>query len=772
MALKKINYTGSSKVILRLCEMVNQLIDGGGGGSTVTYTQTLSSGTKTGSISIDGVSTDMYAPTQPTKLSDLSNDSGFITNTVNNLTNYYLKSETYTQAEVDALISAIVTLNVLVVQTLPTQDISTTTIYLVPKQTPETQDIYDEYIYVNNAWEHIGTTQIDLSNYYTKTEINALLADKVDKVAGKQLSTEDFTSTLKTKLDGIADSADAVSWSQTQSTGTKIAEITINGTSQDVYAPTGSGGNPTASDVTYDNTETEIPETNVQGAIDLAFATIDNQNDVLEGLVNPTFTEAQTRTNVASGDSYQTLWGKVKKFFTDLKDLAFIAKDGSTSKYLRGDGTWQTFPTIPTVNNGTLTIQKNGTNVQTFTANQSANATANIIVPTKTSELNNDSEFIIADSTNLITMINALSIGGSDCEDDDYFVSQYAGGNRVGNTNYYRRSITCLYNNFRLRDGLLKRGSWLADTETYNANDIIGNIVFGYGNVSGHTNFATTGTLVDFCCRGSRGEKYRFQLQCSYTNNHLYIRRRNGDASAWSSWSRLALATEIPTVVSQANANALINSLSTGSSTPVDNDYYVSQYVGGGTTTTTYHRRPMSALYNYILGKADAVGNTVGTLVKRDSDGYVRSYGFRSASSSDKAKINGGGCYIKSYDDSGYTGCFASSFTNMSSKKFKENIKPITEEEAEKLLDVEVVTYDYKEDAGIISGDARLNQRGVIAEQVEDIIPSVITYEEEDGKMSPNGVDYSKFVPYLIKMVQIQQEEINNLKAEISALKK
>lgn len=41
-------------------------------------------------------------------------------------------------------------------------------------------------------------------------------------------------------------------------------------------------------------------------------------------------------------------------------------------------------PTIPTVNNGTLTIQKNGTKVATFTSNQSGNSTANIIVPTIT----------------------------------------------------------------------------------------------------------------------------------------------------------------------------------------------------------------------------------------------------------------------------------------------------------------------------------------------------------------------------------------------------
>ena len=53
--------------------------------------------------------------------------------------------------------------------------------------------------------------------------------------------------------------------------------------------------------------------------------------------------------------------------------------------------------------------------------------------------------------------------------------------------------------------------------------------------------------------------------------------------------------------------SALINALSAGTSTPQDADYYVSQYVGGGSTTTTYHRRPMSALWTYIKGKADVV---------------------------------------------------------------------------------------------------------------------------------------------------------------------
>lgn len=56
------------------------------------------------------------------------------------------------------------------------------------------------------------------------------------------------------------------------------------------------------------------------------------------------------------------------------------------------------------------------------------------------------------------------------------------------------------------------------------------------------------------------------------------------------------------------NLNEMINTqLTTSSSTPSDNDFYISQYAGGGATTTTYHRRPISALWDYIKSKADAV---------------------------------------------------------------------------------------------------------------------------------------------------------------------
>ena len=69
----------------------------------------------------------------------------------------------------------------------------------------ETDDNYSEYVWTENGkWEYIGQIQkTDLSDYFTKEQINALLDKKVDKEDGKTLSSNDFTNELKAKLDGI-----------------------------------------------------------------------------------------------------------------------------------------------------------------------------------------------------------------------------------------------------------------------------------------------------------------------------------------------------------------------------------------------------------------------------------------------------------------------------------------------------------------------------------------------------------------------------------------
>ncbi len=118
----------------------------------------------------------------PTKTSDLTNDSGFITNTVNNLVSYYLKTETYSKTEVDAIATAIKNSRFEVVATLPTTDIKTNVIYLVPTQSSTTSNVKDEYINLDGTttgWEMIGSTSVDLSGYVTTQQLNTALASYV-----------------------------------------------------------------------------------------------------------------------------------------------------------------------------------------------------------------------------------------------------------------------------------------------------------------------------------------------------------------------------------------------------------------------------------------------------------------------------------------------------------------------------------------------------------------------------------------------------------------
>lgn len=81
-----------------------------------------------------------------------------------------------------------------------------------------------------------------------------------------------------------------------------------------------------------------------------------------------------------------------------------VAAAGGIPDYVAGE--------LPTVNDATLTIQKNGTTVNTFTANSSSNVTANITVPTDTSDLTNGAGYIT--SSALPTKTSDLQNDGAD----------------------------------------------------------------------------------------------------------------------------------------------------------------------------------------------------------------------------------------------------------------------------------------------------------------------------------------------------------------------
>lgn len=135
--------------------------------------------TPNSSDSTSGTFVEYIEPRIPTETSDLTNNSGFITKAVNDLTNYYLKSETYTKEEVQSLISALNSVSLKKVDSLPESGDSNV-IYLVPKS-GSGNDIYDEYIYIDGKPEHIGSTQVDLSNYVQEAPSDGKTYGRKDK---------------------------------------------------------------------------------------------------------------------------------------------------------------------------------------------------------------------------------------------------------------------------------------------------------------------------------------------------------------------------------------------------------------------------------------------------------------------------------------------------------------------------------------------------------------------------------------------------------------
>ena len=105
-------------------------------------------------------------------------------------------------ADVTALQQAVAgALHRQIVASLPTTDIDPNTIYMILSGTSATENVYNEFMYVNNAWELIGTSATDLTNYYTKAEVDGKLLLKANDSDVVHRSGDETVGGVKTFAD-------------------------------------------------------------------------------------------------------------------------------------------------------------------------------------------------------------------------------------------------------------------------------------------------------------------------------------------------------------------------------------------------------------------------------------------------------------------------------------------------------------------------------------------------------------------------------------------
>ena len=193
-------YAGNS-AILYLLTKIKELLAGkvdtvsGKGLSTNDYTNTektklsnIAAGSQVNvleSVSVNGTAQTITSKgvniTVPTNTNQLTNGSGY--QTAANVESAITAKGYQTAAQVASAVSAAGHLKRIKVTTLPTASIDANAIYMVPK-TGSTGDKYNEYMYIDSAWELMGSSETDLSGYLkssdmveiTTAEIDAMLA--------------------------------------------------------------------------------------------------------------------------------------------------------------------------------------------------------------------------------------------------------------------------------------------------------------------------------------------------------------------------------------------------------------------------------------------------------------------------------------------------------------------------------------------------------------------------------------------------------------------
>lgn len=107
-------------------------------------------------------------PTVPTDNASFTNGAGY-------------QTASDVQAAINTALSGITGISFEVVESLPTTG-TAGTIYLVSNGSSSGTNLYNEWIYINNGWEFIGNTAVDLSNYLTTSDVVAITNAEIDTV--------------------------------------------------------------------------------------------------------------------------------------------------------------------------------------------------------------------------------------------------------------------------------------------------------------------------------------------------------------------------------------------------------------------------------------------------------------------------------------------------------------------------------------------------------------------------------------------------------------
>lgn len=164
--------------------------DGTSGSAFATESYVTTNGGKIDKIKVNGTEQTIAAAdksvdiTVPTAVSALTNDSGYLV--ASDISGKANAADVYTKAEVDSAIADavgdITSFELESVDALPASG-EKGVVYLVPNG-GNAPNVKDEYIWVTNAFEKIGTTEINLSNYLQSSDIEAITTAEIDEITG------------------------------------------------------------------------------------------------------------------------------------------------------------------------------------------------------------------------------------------------------------------------------------------------------------------------------------------------------------------------------------------------------------------------------------------------------------------------------------------------------------------------------------------------------------------------------------------------------------